>query len=153
MNITDELTKDAIIPHLESKTKNDVIKELASHICKHHPNINPQQASEVIMEREKLCSTALDAGVAIPHGKMSGLSNFAISFGKSTEGIDFESLDGKPTHLFILILSPENSSGMHLKLLAKISKIFKIQEFRSKLLNANTSGEIYDIIAEEDAKY
>ena len=122
MNITDELTKDNIIAHLQSKTKNDVINELTDHICKHHPNINPQQASEVIMEREKLCSTALDAGVAIPHGKMSGISNFVIAFGRSPEGIDFDSLDGKPTHLFILMLSPESSSGMHLKLLAKISK-------------------------------
>ena len=84
---------------------------------------------------------------------MSGISNFIITFGKSEQGIDFESLDGKPTHLFILILSPENSSGLHLKLLAKISQIFKIREFRSKLLNAKNSDEIYEIISEEDAKH
>ena len=153
MNITDELKKETIIAYLKSKNKNEVIKELTNHISKLHPNINTDQAYEVIIEREKLCSTALDVGVAIPHGKMSGISNFIITFGKSEQGIDFESLDGKPTHLFILILSPENSSGLHLKLLAKISKIFKIQEFRSKLLNAKNSDEIYEIIAEEDAKH
>lgn len=153
MKITDELKKETIIAFLKSTNKNEVIKELTNHISKSHPNLNPDQAYEVIIEREKLCSTALDAGVAIPHGKMSGISNFVISFGKSAEGVDFESLDGKPTHLFILILSPENSSRLHLKLLAKISKIFKSQEFRSKLMNAKTSDEIYEIIEEEDAKY
>lgn len=153
MKITDELKKETIIAFLKSKTKNDVIKELTSHIAKLYPNINTEQAYEVIIEREKLCSTALDAGVAIPHGKMSGISNFVISFGRSEQGVEFDSLDGKPSHLFILILSPENSSGLHLKLLAKISKIFKIQEFRSQLMKAKTSDEIYEIIAQEDAKY
>ena len=153
MNITDELKKETIIASLKSKNKNEVIKELTNHISQSHPNINPDQAYEVIIEREKLCSTALDAGVAIPHGKMSGISNFVILFGRSVEGVDFDSLDGKPTHLFILILSPENSSGLHLKLLAKISKIFKVAECRSKLMNAETSDEIFDIISEEDAKY
>ncbi|HSG30623.1 MAG TPA: PTS sugar transporter subunit IIA [Thermodesulfobacteriota bacterium] len=153
MNITDELTKDNIIADLQSTTKTDVINELTAHICKNHLNINHEQASEVIMEREKLCSTALDAGVAIPHGKIGGISSFAVVFGRSLKGIDFDSLDGKPTQLFILILSPENSSGMHLKLLAKISKILKIPETRSRLINAGSSDEIYDIIAEEDAKY
>ncbi|NIP30613.1 MAG: PTS transporter subunit EIIA [Candidatus Dadabacteria bacterium] len=153
MKITDELKKESIIASLQSKSKDDVIKELTSLISKQYPSINTEQAYEIITEREKLCSTALDAGVAIPHGKMSGISNFVICFGRSEPGVDFDSLDGKPTHLFILILSPESSSGMHLKLLAKISKIFKIQEFRSKLMKASTSDEIYEIIAQEDAKF
>jgi len=153
MKITDELKKEAIIAEIQAANKDDVITEMAGHIATIYPNINKSQAVEVIMEREKLCSTALDVGVAIPHGKMSGISNFIIAFGRSIQGVDFESLDGKPTHLFVMILSPENSSGLHLKLLAKISKIFKIQGFRLKLMDAKTPQEIYDIIAEEDAKY
>lgn len=153
MKITDELKKEAIIAEIQADNKDDVISEMAGRIAAIYPNINESQAVDVIMEREKLCSTALDAGVAIPHGKMSGISNFIIAFGRSIQGIDFESLDDKPTHLFVMILSPENSSGLHLKLLAKISKIFKIQEFRLKLMDAKTPQDIYDIIAEEDAKY
>ncbi len=153
MRIIEDLKKEAIIASLNSKNKDGVIRELTNHISSVYPNFNTDTAYETIIEREKLCSTALDAGVAIPHGKMSGLTNFITVFGRSIGGIDFESLDNKPTHLFFLILSPENSSGLHLKVLAKISKIFKIPEFRSKLLAAKDIDEIHELIADEDAKY
>jgi len=150
MKITDVLKKDSIILSLKSKRKEDIIKELTDHLAPNQNDFNKPIAYETIMEREKLCSTALDAGVAIPHGKMSGINNFLTVFGRSIEGVDFESLDGKPTFLFFLILSPDNSSGLHLKLLAKISKIFKIPEFREKVLKAKDIDEIYELISEED---
>jgi len=150
MKITDVLKKDSIILSLKSKRKEDIIKELTDYLAPNQNDFNKPIAYETIMEREKLCSTALDAGVAIPHGKMSGINNFLAVFGRSIEGVDFESLDGKPTFLFFLILSPDNSSGLHLKLLAKISKIFKIPEFREKLLKAKDIDEIYELISGED---
>ena len=152
MKITDILKKDSIIDSLKSKNKEQIIRELTDHLDPGNLELNRNIAFETIMEREKLCSTALDAGVAIPHGKMSGIRNFLAVFGRSVEGVDFESLDEKPTNLFFLIISPENSSGLHLKLLAKISKIFKIPEFREKVLKAKDRDEIYQLISEEDEK-
>lgn len=150
MKITDVLKKDCIILSLKSKKKEHIIKELTDHLAPNQSDFNKAFAYETIMEREKLCSTALDAGVAIPHGKMSSINNFLAVFGRSIEGVDFESLDGKPTFLFFLLISPDNSSGLHLKLLAKISKIFKIPEFREKVLKAKDVEEIYELIIEED---
>ncbi|MBI4228432.1 MAG: PTS sugar transporter subunit IIA, partial [Deltaproteobacteria bacterium] len=118
MEIADVFRKESVISDLVSKSKPDVIRELAQRVTEQYPNLNRENLVSVLLEREKLCSTAVDEGVAIPHGKISGLSNIIAAFGRSVEGIDFESLDDKPTNLFILLLAPESSSGIHLKLLA-----------------------------------
>ncbi len=153
IKIVDALKKESVIPYLQSKTKPEVIKEIADCVTSLYSNINSERLVEVLMEREKLCSTAVDAGVAIPHGKLSSLPNIIAAFGRSLEGIDFESLDGKSTHLFILLIAPENSSGSHLKLLSRISRLFKDTNFRSRIMEAKSKEEIYEIISEEDEKY
>jgi len=153
MKIADFLKKESVIPELHSNSKPELVRELSQLVSNLYPNINSESLFGVLMEREKLCSTAVDAGVAIPHGKLGGISNIVAAFGRSTKGIDFESLDGNPTHLFILILAPENAAGTHLKLLARISKIFKLPDFRFRLMEAKSQEEIYEIIAEEDAKH
>lgn len=152
MDISDVLKRESIIPNLYSKTKPEVIRELSDRVASNYPSFNKENIISVLLEREKLCSTAVDEGVAIPHGKMSGISNIIVAFGRSIEGIDFESLDGHPTHLFILLIAPENSSGVHLKLLARISRIFKNPDFRSRIIKADSQDEIYDLLLEEDAK-
>ncbi len=152
LEINDVLKKESVIPNLYSKTKSDVIRELSDKVATIYPNFNRENLISVLLEREKLCSTAVDEGVAIPHGKMSGISSIIVAFGRSIEGIDFESLDGNPTHLFILLIAPENSSGVHLKLLARISRIFKNPDFRSRITKAGSQDEIYELILQEDAK-
>jgi PTS system nitrogen regulatory IIA component len=107
----------------------------------------------ILLEREKLGSTGIGDGIAIPHGKSTELSQIISGFGLSKRGINFDSLDGKPAHLFFLLVAPENSVGTHLKMLARISRMLKNVEFRKKLLGANSQQEIYQIISEEDAKY
>lgn len=153
MKILDYLNKESIIPKLSSESKPQVLRELAELVAAQHSNINKDKLIDILEQREKLCSTAVDLGVAIPHAKFSGLSNIIAAFGKSTSGIDFESLDGQPTRLFILLVAPDNAAGSHLKLLAKISNVFKSAEFRQKVLQAETQDEIYDLIADEDEKY
>lgn len=153
IKIVDALKKESVIPYLHSKTKPEVIREISDCVASLYSNISAERLVEVLMDREKLCSTAVDAGVAIPHGKLSGLSNIIAAFGRSPEGIDFESLDGKSTHLFILLVAPENSAGVHLKLLSRISRLFKDTEFRSRIMEAISQDEIYEIISEEDEKY
>jgi PTS system nitrogen regulatory IIA component len=108
---------------------------------------------DVLLDREKLGSTGIGDGIAIPHGKLKGLESLVISFGRSRGGIDFESIDGKPVHIFFLLMAPESSTGQHLKALAKISRMLKDPEFRSDLMSAKNTEEIYRKIAEKDDSY
>ena len=105
------------------------------------------------MEREQLGSTGIGGGIGIPHGKLSGLDSLLLSFGLSRKGVDFESMDGQPTHIFFLLITPENSTGLHLKLLAQISRILKNDPFKERLLNAVDSEDIINIIREDDEDF
>ncbi|MBW2599777.1 MAG: PTS sugar transporter subunit IIA, partial [Deltaproteobacteria bacterium] len=105
---------------------------------------------EVLLEREKLGSTGIGDGIAIPHGKLAGLEKLVVSFGRSVTGVDFDSMDGRPVHIFFLLLAPENSAGLHLKALARISRMLKDISFRESLIKAETSEDIYNLIVEKD---
>ena len=107
----------------------------------------------MLLEREKLGSTGIGDGIAIPHGKLKGLDRLVISFGRSRQGIDFDAIDGKPVHIFFLLMAPESSTGQHLKALAKISRMLKDPDFRSDLMAAKSAEEIYRKIAEKDESY
>lgn len=152
MKISDFLDVDAIITNLSSTTKKGVIEELSSSISTNHQHINQERLSEILQEREELCSTALDSGVAVPHGKIGGITDVIIGFGRSMKGIEYDSLDQKPTHFFITLVAPEDITGLHIQLLAKISKIFKDAEFRAKLIKCESIQEIYEAIKHEDEK-
>lgn len=152
MGLADVLRKESVVSNLKTRSKPDVIRELVERVTDQYRNLSKDRLVSVLLEREKLCSTAVGEGVAIPHGKISGITNIVAAFGRSIEGTEFESLDGNPTYLFILLFAPENNSGMHLKLLARISRIFKNPEFRRRLMGAQTEEELYNMIIEEDAK-
>ena len=104
-------------------------------------------------ERERLNSTALGDGVAIPHGKLPGVRRVIAAFARSRAGVDFQSLDGKPTHLFFLLVAPEDSAGAHLKALARISRLLKDESFRQRLMRAGDGADLFRTIREEDEKY
>jgi PTS system nitrogen regulatory IIA component len=108
---------------------------------------------DVLIEREKLQSTGIGEAVAIPHGKLPGISRLLASFARSRSGVDFESIDGQDTHLFFLLVVPEHSGGQHLKALARISRFFRDAAFRKRLLDAETLDEVFRAIEEEDAKF
>ena len=107
----------------------------------------------VLAERERLGSTAIGDGIAIPHGKIRGVNQILGTFGRHPKGVDFESLDGNPTHLFFLLVAPEDSTSLHLKALARVSRLFKDAAFREHLLAARDAAEIYRLIVEEDSRY
>jgi PTS system nitrogen regulatory IIA component len=153
MKIIEILDKDCIIPELQSQTKRDVIYELVNALAKKDSLIDPDTLMEILLEREKLGSTGIGEGVAIPHGKVPKINNIRLSFGRSLKGVDFEAIDGKPSHLFFLLVAPESSSGAHLKALARISRLLKDGSFRENLLSARTTDEIFNIIAQEDSKF
>jgi nitrogen PTS system EIIA component len=136
--------------NLLSNTKADVLAELINVLIKSGLKINSAKAIDVLQQREKLGSTGIGDGVAIPHGKTSDINELVVAFGRSRKGIAFDAIDGKPVHLFFMLLAPENSTGQHLKVLAKISKMLKTPNFRKKLIDARTASDLYKVIVEQD---
>ncbi len=153
MKIVDILHADCIIPELHSQNKEEVLEELTTALLKYKGNLNKEALVEVLLERERLGSSGIGDGIAIPHGKVPDLDELIVSFGRSTLGIEFDSMDGRPTHLFFLLIAPENSAGIHLRALAKISRLLKSSHFRQNLLEAGTEEELFQVIQEEDKEF
>ena len=153
MKLTDILEKGFIIPSLKAESKKNALEELVSVFATRYPEIDKDEFLRVLLEREKLGSTGIGEGVAIPHGKVKNFDKLIISFGRSQQGIDFDSNDSQKVHLLFLLMAPESSTGHHLKALAKISRLLKDSETRKRLINAEDRGEIYQIIAESDRDY
>ncbi len=153
MKLTDILDESAIIADLQASTKTEALEILVEAMAQSNAEVGKQHLLQVLLDREALGSTGIGDGIAIPHGKSPELSEIISGFGLSKSGIEFDSLDGKPAHLFFLLIAPNNSVGTHLKMLARISRMLKNNDFRNKLLKANSQHEIYQIISEEDAKY
>ena len=150
MKIGDILIGDLIIPELTSKNKKEVLEELVSVIVKQNNLLNKEELIEVLLERERLGSTGIGDGIAIPHGKLKNIDTLLASFGKSIDGVDFDSMDGKPTHLFFLLVAPENSAGIHLKALARISRLLKDSSFKQDLMETKSKDDLFKTIIERD---
>ncbi len=152
MKIVEFLRPDAILPSLGGPTAQAVLAELCRPIAA-ASHLDAQRLLDTLLDREKLGSTGIGEGVAIPHGKVAGLPALVASFGRSAQGVDFRAIDGRPTHLFFTLIAPENSAGAHLKALARISRIFKNPSFRDAIMRAAGPEEIYRLIEAEDARY
>ena len=150
MKISELLNPQAIVAELNSRDKNRVLAELTEALVACEPTLKRDDVIEVLQEREKLGSTGIGDGVAIPHGKLGGIPQLMLVFGRSRQGVDFESMDGQPAHLFFLLVAPEESVGVHLKTLARISKLLKDATVRQKLLNAADRKAIYQVILDEE---
>lgn len=152
MRITEFLKLEAVVSHLAARTKADVLAELAASVSKVTPAVPLTRIHDVLSEREKIGSTGMEKGVAIPHGRLAELVDLVACFGVSKQGIDFEARDGRPSHFFFALVAPENSAGVHLKALSKVSRLFRSDALRDSILAANTPEEIYALIAQEDAR-
>ena len=150
LKLSEMFTEVNVIPELKAKDKRGVLEELAEAIVSREPTLDKSSLVKVLLERERLGSTGIGDGVAIPHGKFQGITHPIISFGRSRAGLDFESMDGQPAFLFFLLVAPENEANIHLKALAKIAKILKNSTFRKVLMEAPTRKEIYDTIIQND---
>jgi nitrogen PTS system EIIA component len=153
MKILDILAPENVISDLHGTTQLAVLEELASTLAANHPEILKDRLVDVLLEREKLGSTAIGEGIAIPHGKLPKLAGVLAVFGRSREGVDFQSLDGGLTQLFFLLVAPEDASGAHLKALARVSRLLRDKEFRQRLIAADGTESIYETIRQEDDKY
>ena len=149
MKILDVLRKQSITVDLKATDKKGVLEELVASVAA-FSNAVPEEMVRVLLDRERLGSTGIGNGIGIPHGKLKGLEKLVLGFGISRKGVDFESMDNRPTYLFFLLITPEDSTGPHLKLLARISRILKSVPFREKLMNAADQDEIFELIREAD---
>ena len=152
MMIVDILSKDLIIPHLKSRTRDEVLAELVARVAEHHKDIDGTFALKVLIERERIGSTGIGHGIAIPHAKLPVIQRAIACFARSPEGVEFGSHDGRPTHLFLTLLAPERGAGLHLKALARASRLFKDADFRELLLSCDDSQKLWSAIYEKDTK-
>ena len=152
MKIMEILARDAVLLDLGVRSKREVLAEMSASLAKAEPQIEADRLLEVLLEREALQSTGIGEGVAIPHGKLAGLDRLVATFARSIAGVDFDSIDGQPTHHFFLLVVPEHSGGQYLKALARISRFFRDAAFRRKLAEGETLEDVIRAIEEEDAK-
>lgn len=151
--IQDLLDGSLIIEELAATDKPGVLGEFASLLVARGKVRDKDGLVRVILEREAQGSTGIGDGIAIPHAKSRELSDMVVAFGRSSRGIDFGSLDGKPTHLFFLLLTPEDRPAEHLKTLARISRIMRNAALREALTTCGSRQEMGRLIAEEDDRY
>jgi PTS system nitrogen regulatory IIA component len=152
MKILDVLSKEAVNVDLKATDKKGILDELVSPIAR-ITSISSEELVKVLIERERLGSTGIGGGIGIPHGKFKNLDSLMLGFGLSRRGVDFESIDGRPTHIFFLLLTPENSAGLHLKLLAQISRLLKNDEFKTQLTQCDSEEKVFEIIGAKDEEF
>jgi len=149
MKILDVLDKEAILVDLEATDKIGILNELVVPAAR-ITGMAHSDMVKVLMERERLGSTGIGGGIGIPHGKLKHLERLVLGFGLSRRGVDFESMDGRPTHLFFLLITPEHATDLHLKLLARVSRLLKKDSLKEMLMKATSADDVIALISAED---
>ena len=152
MKISDILKDDCIIADLDAADKEGTLNEVSLFLENKGIILDHAKLLQALLDREKLGSTGIGDNMAIPHAKVEGIEQITTVFARSQRGIDFQSLDRKPVHYVFLLLAPPASTGLHLKALAKIARLFKNTSLRENILTAEDAKTIYSLILEEDAK-
>ena len=150
MTLLDILSADSTLVGLKGETKEDIIAELVDTLAVGDAISDRDKVLQAVLEREKIMSTGIGDGIAIPHGKSDAVEKLVAALGTQRRGVDFEALDGEPAYVFFLLVSPANVSGPHIKALARISRLLKNDDFKKKLIAAETAAEIIEIIETEE---
>lgn len=153
MKVTDILKKEFIISGLKSNQKEDVIVELINLFIGDSRVVDIEKVKDSVLEREKIMSTGVGKGFAIPHGKTAAVNEIIAAFGKTNSPIEYQSLDSKPVNLVFLLVGKDNLVSTHIKLLSRISRMMNKDEFREKLLYADSSDKIFELFKEEEENY
>lgn len=153
MKICDILRKDKIIPTLKGTSKMEVINELIDLFKDDERVTNIENMRMAVHDREKIMSTGVGKGFAIPHAKTVSVTDIVAAFGKLDTPLDFQALDGQPVNLVFLLVGKENLVGPHIKLLSRISRMMNKDEFRESLVLAKTVEDIYTLFDEEEKQY
>lgn len=152
MRLAEIMTQAQVIPELTATDKETCFDEISTHLCHQVPDLpwSQQQITEALKDRESLGTTAVGAGIAIPHAKIPGLQRLVAGLALSSRGIDFNAIDQARVHLVFVLLVPEHSEGVHLKALARIAKLLRKVEFRQQLLKLTDASSIYQALLKED---
>ncbi|MCX6997182.1 MAG: PTS sugar transporter subunit IIA [Kiritimatiellaeota bacterium] len=150
MNLNKVLTPATIVMGLKSTTKIAVIEEMVDTLVAAGLIKDRQAALQAIIERERKMSTGMQNGLAIPHGKTNAVDNLVALVGLKPEGLDFESLDGQPAHIFVMTLSPESRTGPHIQFLAEVSRQLSDPQIRERLLHAATAVEVIQLLTGDE---
>lgn len=153
MKISDLLTEDLVVTNLEGHSKDEIINAIVDLVSTSPKVLDKEKVREAVFEREKIMSTGVGDGFAIPHGKTDAVSDIVAAFAITAEPIDYESLDEKPVRLVFLLVSKVNMVGPHIKLLSRISRLMNKVEFRTKLLSVQSPKEVIDMFRQEEATY
>lgn len=148
MGIIHQIQAAMILPAMSAASKKEALRELAASVHAARPELDPERLYAILQERETLGSTGIGDGIAIPHGKIKGLNAITICFGRSKQGIPFDALDGKPAHLFFLLLAPAEVAAPYLSSLAELSRFLKNPQTRNRLMQAEGVEALLAILAE-----
>ncbi len=152
MKLNDILVREACIVDMKARTKKEALRELSEVLAGSVKGLDAAGLLDMLLEREKLGTTAMGDGIAIPHARIEALDRLLASFGRSRQGVDFDSVDGKPTHLFFLLVAPGREGSAHLLTLARLSRLLSSPEFRSKLLDVESNDDLFRVLEEEESR-
>jgi fructose-specific phosphotransferase system IIA component len=153
MKISEILTENMVVLGLGGDSKEEIIDSMIDVVSTSPKVVDKEKVREAILEREKIMSTGVGNGFAIPHGKTDAVSDIVAAFAVTAKPIDYHSLDEKPVRLVFLLVGRDNMVGPHIKLLSRISRLMNKEEFRKRLLELKSSKEILDVFKEEEATY
>jgi fructose-specific phosphotransferase system IIA component len=153
MKISELLSKEVIIPDLKSTEKYDAIDELLNLFSSDSRVEDLEDVRRNVFEREKIMSTGVGKGFAVPHGKSDSIKEIIVAFGRSFNGVEFEALDNQPVYLIFLIVGRNDLVSQHIKLLSRISRMMNKDDFRNRLMSAANKDEIINIFIEEEKNY
>lgn len=148
MKALEFIREEAIVPSLQAVDRNGVLEELAALVC--GDELPVDEVCKILIDREELGSTGVGEGLAIPHGRVPGLGSIRGGLGLSREGIEFGAQDGTLSHVFVLLLAPEDSAGSHLKALARVCRVFRNREVTTRLLEEESPARIVRLLEETE---
>lgn len=151
MRLADILTVERVTVRLRARDKPSALRELARLFVGSDEGVGEEDIVRVFEEREALASTGVGSGVAIPHGRLPGVTKLRAALAVSTEGVEFDAIDGQPAHILIAVLGPEQKTGDHLKALARFSRLLRMERVRKRLLAADAAQDALEILLGEDA--
>lgn len=152
MRLADLLHKDRVTTSLQASDKDGVLRALAKLFGNGQEALDPEEVFRVFAEREALASTGVGSGVAIPHGRIGGIDRLQAALGIHPTGVAFDSVDGRPAHIFVAVLAPERQPSEHLKALARISRLLRDEQVRQALLEASDPVTAFDLVVAEDGR-
>ncbi len=153
MKISDILEEKLIITNLPGESKNDILNAMIDLVATSPKVVDHEKVRTAILEREKIMSTGVGNGFAIPHGKTDAVTDTVAAFSVTANPIDYQALDEKPVRLVFLLIGKDNMVGPHIKLLSRISRLMNKEEFRNKLLTARSPHEVIEIFKQEEATF